>query len=87
MPFAKGENVRVVTPVIEGFVVGARVDEEKLQLRYNVRWTDKDGNVVERDFLESDLELVKGPGNDAVSAAAAEAATTETTQAETPAGQ
>jgi len=61
MSFTKGATVRLIQPVIQGEVVGATIDETTLDRRFLVRWTNAEGDTVERYFTEAELEAVEPP--------------------------
>lgn len=61
MPIAKHSTVRLITPVIEGEVVGADLNPDTLSIRYRVQWTDENGDLQERAFEEAQLEVVAPP--------------------------
>lgn len=57
--FKNGDLVSQVLPApVTGTVVGFSLDQTNGDVHIKVESTDGDGNVLTRDFLESDLELV-----------------------------
>lgn len=61
MPFRKEDEVRVVTPIIEGTIVAKRFNDEDDSFSYLVEWKTKgeDGEEThQRWFSEADLEAV-----------------------------
>lgn len=55
------ETMRVKQPVIEGVVVDTRYHRQAKQLEHLLRYADAEGNVCDRWFLDSQLEVVKLP--------------------------
>lgn len=54
-----GETARLVQPVIQGEVMDTRFNKDANQLEHLVSYPDAEGDVQERWFLASDLEVVK----------------------------
>ena len=53
-----GSQVKLVQPVIGGPIVDTEYDKDAHELRHLVEWTDASGDVQQRWFLESELEIV-----------------------------
>lgn len=60
MPFAKGDLVRLKTPVIQGPVLDGTYDMDAQAFSYRLAFTDADGQEHDRWFTEGELELVPG---------------------------
>lgn len=58
MAHDKGAQVRQIVPApIAGTVVERRLHDEAGQIEYLIEWTDADGNLASRWFLESQIEV------------------------------
>lgn len=53
-----GQTVRLIQPVIQGQISDTRYNKEAKCLEHLVGWTDANGNVHERWFTETELELI-----------------------------
>jgi hypothetical protein len=54
----EGQTVRLITPVIQGQITDTRYNKDAKGLEHLVNWTDANGNVQERWFIEGELEVV-----------------------------
>lgn len=51
-----GNNVKLVTPAIEGVIKDTQYNKSVKELEHLVEWTNSNNEVHSRWFLESDLE-------------------------------
>lgn len=56
MALKRDDAVRLVQPIIRGVIITKAFDDAIDAFRYLVRWTDGDGEVVERWFAEGEIE-------------------------------
>ncbi len=54
-----GQQARLIQPVIQGEVTDTRFNKTAGELEHLVAYTDKDGEVQERWFLASELEVAE----------------------------
>jgi hypothetical protein len=52
----EGQTVRLVQPVIQGQITDTRYNKDAKQLEHEVSYTDSNGQLQVRWFLESELE-------------------------------
>lgn len=55
---------RLIQHVVEGDVLDTRYRKDAEQLEHLLRYTDEQGDVVERWFLDSQLEAVEAPADE-----------------------
>jgi hypothetical protein len=53
-----GNTVRLKQPSISGEILDTQYNKTAMELEHLVPWTDSEGEVQQRFFLESTLELV-----------------------------
>ena len=53
-----GQSAKLITPVIQGTVADVRYNKEAKTMEYLLEWTDADGDIHQRWFNESDLEVI-----------------------------
>lgn len=54
-----GATARLIQPEIQGEIVDTQYNKSAKELEHLISWTDADGEVQERWFLESTLEEVE----------------------------
>lgn len=55
-----GNTVKVKTPVIQGEIIYTEYCQENRCLKHKVQWQNDDGDVVNRWYLEGELEVIEG---------------------------
>ena len=53
----EGNKVKLVQPTINGVIVDTRYSKQARQLEHLVEYTDTDGEIQSRWFLENELEI------------------------------
>lgn len=58
MALEVGQQARLIQPVVQGAIVDTQYNKDAKELEHLVEWTDADGEVQQRWFLESQLEAI-----------------------------